>query len=89
MMGLLQLHLVVAKELLHLEDRVTASERLLENQLLGQLGDDVWLWFAFPVVEVRLDDHLALETGVECLLQDVAGSAAELHTAISPLIAGW
>lgn len=89
MMGLLQLHLVLAKELLHLENRVAASEWLLKNQLLGQLSDDVWLRLAFPVVEIRLDDHPTLETSVKRLLQDVAGSAAELHTAISPLIAGW
>lgn len=79
---------MTAKELLDLEDRVATGESLFEDQLLGQLGNHMRLRLTFPVEEVGLNDLLTLEANLQGFLQDVARAAAELHTAISPLIAG-
>lgn len=89
MLSLLEFHVVGTQELLHLEHRITTGEPLFEDQLLGQLSNHMRLWLTFPVEEVGLDDLLALETSLQSLLQDTARAAAELHTAISPLIEGW
>lgn len=89
MLSLLEFHVVGAQELLDLEHRITTGEPLLEDQLLGQLSNHMRLRLTFPVEEVGLDDLLAPETNLQGFLQDVARAAAELHTAISPLIAGW
>lgn len=88
MADLLEFHFVSAKELLDLEDGVASGEPLLKDQLLGQLSNHMRLRLTFPVEEVGLDDLLALETNLQGFLQDATRAAAELHTAISPLIAG-
>lgn len=89
MIGLLELHLVRPEELLNLEHSVATSEPLLEDQLLSQLSNHMRLWLSFPIKEVGLDDLTTLETNLQSFLQHVASAATELHTAISPLIAGW
>lgn len=89
MLSLLEFHFVGSQELFDLEYRIATGEPLFEDQLLGQLGNHVRLWLTFPVEEVGLDDQLALEANLQGLLQDVTRAAAELHTAISPLIEGW